>query len=83
MRTFIKRVMSTSGSTAPWHASLSAPRATPLQMAVSDLKGLKDDPARRAGVDYLVVDVRRADMDVSARKFPASRSRFKGMCRLD
>jgi hypothetical protein len=52
-------------------------------MAVSDLKGLKDDPARRAGVDYLVVDVRRADMDVSARKFPASRSRFKGMCRLD
>jgi hypothetical protein len=35
-------------------------------MAVSELKGLKDDPARRAGVDYVVVDVRRADMDVSS-----------------
>jgi hypothetical protein len=81
MRTFIKRVMSTSGSTAPWYASLPAPRAAPLQMAVSDLKGLKDDPARRAGVDYVVVDVRRADMDVSSRKSSASRFRVKRVCR--
>jgi hypothetical protein len=35
-------------------------------MAVSDLKALKDDPARRAGVDYVIVDVRRADIDVSS-----------------
>jgi hypothetical protein len=66
MQTFIKRIMSSNTSALPWHANLPAPRATPLQMAVSELKTLKNDPARRAGVDYVVVDVRRADMDVSS-----------------
>lgn len=81
MRTFIKRVMSSTTSALPWYASLPAPRATPLQMAVSELKALKDDPARRAGVDYVVVDVRRADMDVSSRKSSASRFPVERECR--
>jgi hypothetical protein len=34
-------------------------------MSVNELKTLMDDPSLRAGVDFLVVDVRRTDLDVS------------------
>jgi hypothetical protein len=46
-------------------ASVPAPRSSPPGITVSELKALIDDPNQRAGVDYVVVDVRRADMDVS------------------
>lgn len=36
----------------------------PLRMTVTELRALMDDPALVAGKDYLVVDVRRTDMDV-------------------
>ena len=57
--------MQTMSSKIPWHANLPSPRAVPLQLAVSELRSTMDDPSKRAGVDYVVVDVRRADMDVS------------------
>lgn len=34
-------------------------------MSASELKSIMVDPSKRAAVDYLIVDVRRADMDVS------------------
>jgi hypothetical protein len=34
-------------------------------MSVNELKTLMDDQSLRAGVDFLVVDVRRTDLDVS------------------
>jgi hypothetical protein len=37
----------------------------PGHMSVNELKTLMDDPSLRAGVDFLVVDVRRTDLDVS------------------
>jgi hypothetical protein len=65
MQALFRRIMLSSTSIAPWYASLPAPQAAPLQMAVSELKALIDDSKKRAGVAYVVVDVRRADMDVS------------------
>jgi len=56
--------------TPPWHVKLPAPRASPLQLGVSDLYASMAEPNRRAGVDYLIVDVRRADMDVSLGETP-------------
>ncbi|GFZ44254.1 hypothetical protein JCM24511_01976 [Saitozyma sp. JCM 24511] len=35
----------------------------PGHMSVAELKALMDDPSLRAGVDFLVVDVRRTDLD--------------------
>ncbi|GFZ45068.1 hypothetical protein JCM24511_02794 [Saitozyma sp. JCM 24511] len=50
-------------SSEPCNAGLRTPTAMPLRMTVTELRALMDDPALVAGKDYLVVDVRRTDMD--------------------
>lgn len=60
--------MLSSTAASSWYAKLPVPRAVPLQLATSELNALMNEPDRRAGVDYLIVDVRRADMDVGPEK---------------
>jgi hypothetical protein len=55
--------MSIAHST-PWHAHLPAPKAQPRSITPADLKALQE-ASKVAGVDYVVVDVRRTDIDVS------------------
>lgn len=40
------------------------PTSVAVGFSVAQLKALLDDPDKVAGRDYLVVDVRRTDMDV-------------------
>ena len=49
-----------------WFAKLPRPIAAPLNMYVADLKALMDDLNLLPGRDFIVVDVRRTDMDVSS-----------------
>lgn len=54
-----------SASTTAAAGSSSGSGFGPGHMSVNELKTLMDDQSLRAGVDFLVVDVRRTDLDVS------------------
>jgi hypothetical protein len=54
-----------SEPTKSWFSDLPAPKALVAALSVEELKSLMSDSKLRAGVDFVVVDVRRADMDVS------------------
>lgn len=61
------RQLSTRGGAedhTPSLSSLPTPSATPLHMTVRELQEIMNNPALAAGQDYLVIDVRRDDMDV-------------------
>jgi arsenical-resistance protein 2 len=60
----IHRVMS-SAPAAKWFDALPTPKSVPRQLTVKELHQLLRDPERSAGV--LVVDVRRADIEVDHR----------------
>jgi hypothetical protein len=51
-----------SAPTAKWFDSLPAPISTPKQMSAKDLHDLFDNA--QSGQKVLVVDVRRADIEV-------------------
>ncbi|EKD05002.1 hypothetical protein A1Q2_00701 [Trichosporon asahii var. asahii CBS 8904] len=60
------RQLSTRGGAedhTPSLSSLPTPSATPLHMTVRELQEIMNNPALAAGQDYLVIDVRRDDMD--------------------
>ncbi|TXT06178.1 hypothetical protein VHUM_03651 [Vanrija humicola] len=48
---------------APWHAALPKPTSTPASVTVAELREIAKTKA--AGKEYIVVDARRADFDVS------------------
>ncbi|RSH91008.1 hypothetical protein EHS25_010184 [Saitozyma podzolica] len=50
-------------STELRQSGLPTPTAMPMRITAAELRALMDDPALDAGKDYLVVDVRRTDMD--------------------
>lgn len=47
----------------PWHDSLPAPQSTPPSLAPAELAAKIQNEL--PGKDYIVVDVRRTDMEVS------------------
>ena len=49
-----------------WFAKLPKPISAPLGMDVADLKALMDAHNLSSVRDFILVDVRRADMDVSS-----------------
>jgi hypothetical protein len=51
-------------STELRQSGLPTPTAMPMRITAAELRALMDDPALDAGKDYLVVGVRRTDMDV-------------------
>ncbi|KAL7422610.1 hypothetical protein Q5752_003258 [Cryptotrichosporon argae] len=55
--------MSAEAPKTPWYAHLPSPTARPRDMSPEDLRALMDDPAARVGETFVVVDVRRADLD--------------------
>ncbi|KAL1409377.1 hypothetical protein Q8F55_003360 [Vanrija albida] len=48
-------------SKTPWHAALPTPSSAPPRITVSELRALAG--AKKAGVEFIVVDARRADFD--------------------
>lgn len=54
---------------APWHANFPAGKSTPPEITAAELAALSNP-----GRDYIVVDVRRTDIDVS--HLPWSSSSF-------
>jgi hypothetical protein len=66
--------MSTASTSQPWYGSLPSPQSIPNGMSVQELHGLTTEEGQKAGQDYIVIDVRRADMDVSGPHHAASRS---------
>jgi hypothetical protein len=48
-----------------WFSDLPAPTSIPTDISVSELGTLMDDPGLTAGKDYIIIDVRRTDLDVS------------------
>ncbi len=48
-----------------WYDHLPKPQSQPQDLTVSELKAIMEDEKKERGMDYIVVDVRRADMDVS------------------
>jgi hypothetical protein len=57
--------MSAPNAKKTWYSDLPTPTANPADISVSELRALMDDPGLVAGRDYIVVDVRRTDLDVS------------------
>jgi hypothetical protein len=57
--------MSVPNAKKTWYSDLPTPTANPADISVSELRALMDDPGLVAGRDYIVVDVRRTDLDVS------------------
>lgn len=55
-----------SAMSAPWHASFPAGKSTPPEISASELAALSGP-----GKEYIVVDVRRTDIDVSSHGFEA------------
>lgn len=58
-------LMSSSVPQPTWFASLPTPVASPIDISARELKELMDDATLTPGKDYVVVDVRRTDLDVS------------------
>lgn len=57
--------MSSSIPQPTWFASLLTPAASPIDISARELKELMDDATSIPCKDYVVVDVRRTDLDVS------------------
>ncbi|GFZ42348.1 hypothetical protein JCM24511_00063 [Saitozyma sp. JCM 24511] len=55
--------MSVPNAKKTWYSDLPTPTANPADISVSELRALMDDPGLVAGRDYIVVDVRRTDLD--------------------
>lgn len=50
---------------APWHAIFPNPQSTPQTIAPEDLAALLRENSAGVGKDFLVIDVRRTDFEVS------------------
>jgi len=59
----------------PWHKNFPTPRSNPIRMSPFEVVELLRSPDKRAGKDYIVVDVRRADFGVSTSGTVANRCR--------
>jgi hypothetical protein len=46
---------------SPWHKNYPAPRSNPIRLTHSEVANLIRDPNKKAGQDYILVDVRRVD----------------------
>lgn len=57
--------MSSSILQPTFSASQPTPVASPIDISARELKELMDDATLTPGKDYVVVDVRRTDLDVS------------------
>ncbi|WVO21739.1 uncharacterized protein IAS62_003051 [Cryptococcus decagattii] len=55
--------MSSSIPQPTWFASLLTPAASPIDISARELKELMDDATSIPCKDYVVVDVRRTDLD--------------------
>ncbi|WVQ91626.1 hypothetical protein IAS59_006080 [Cryptococcus gattii] len=55
--------MSSSIPQPTWFASQPTPVPSPIDISVRELKELMDDATLTPGKDYVVVDVRRTDLD--------------------
>jgi hypothetical protein len=51
----------------PWHAAFPVPSSTPARVEAEELKQWVDAKPELDGRDWLVVDVRRTDFEVSYR----------------
>jgi len=50
---------------SPWYSNFPEPKSTPRSITDQDLASLLTDLNKKAGRDYLIVDVRRTDFQVS------------------
>jgi len=49
----------------PWYHDFPAPKTSPRSLTHDEVAALLLDPAKRAGKDFIIVDVRRTDFGVS------------------
>ena len=51
-------------STSNWYDSLPTPTSTPARISVEDVHAMMADQVKVAGRDFVIVDVRRNDIEV-------------------
>ncbi len=61
----------------PWYANFPTPRSTPRTMTNEEVFALLTNPEKKAGKDYLIVDVRRTDFGVSPCCISAKSGRIR------
>lgn len=57
-------------NTTPWYTNFPTPRSSARALTDEEVATLMRDPAKKAGKDYVIVDVRRTDFEVP---FPLSK----------
>jgi len=66
----VRRSYDRTMSNPPWYSNFPDPRSKPRSMTDDEIAALVRDPEKRAGKDYIVVDVRRTDFEVPLSPSP-------------
>lgn len=74
----MSNALQSEAADSPWHARYPSPKYTPGEVSRDELLAMLNNPDLVAGRDYVLVDVRRNDFEVSSnyhfRHDPGQRS---------